>query len=67
MCSWIDDGTRNPEDNSLAGRHGNPGKGFQHFDNIFDAWIALFINMVRAPAGTSLSYISLGALRELIR
>ena len=41
---WIDDGTRN-EDNSLKGRAGNPGKGFQHFDTIFDAWIALFINM----------------------
>jgi hypothetical protein len=23
----------------------NPGKGYQHFDTIIDAWIALFINM----------------------
>eukprot|EP01052_Picozoa_sp_SAG31_P044872 SAG31_NODE_7983_length_1549_cov_1.519310_1_plen_383_part_10 len=41
---WIDDGSRN-EDGTLAGRHGNPGKGFQHFDNILWAWVALFINM----------------------
>jgi hypothetical protein len=31
--------------NAHPGRFGNPGKGFQHFDTIFDAWIALFINM----------------------